>query len=196
MIYSMQNLNILQNCHLNIGLYFGSFDPFHNGHLMVVNNALKLLKLDYLLIIIAKKHIYKNYTTSICDRAKLAESLTRNNRSIIVTNIEDSINNSQCSYHTLKYLTDKFPKLSATMIIGADLADQVALWYRFDQIFDIVNVAIFDRRSYHYKVGNSKLAKKFELVVNSNINFNKIVFYRYTKLVDISSSTIKQSKII
>lgn len=44
---SIKYLNILQNCNLNIGIYFGSLDPFHEGHLTVADNALKLLNIDY-----------------------------------------------------------------------------------------------------------------------------------------------------
>ena len=65
-IYNLQSLNFLQNCNLRVGIFGGSFNPVHHGHLRLCDQALKFLGLDYIIWLVSLQNLLKpKYTKDI-----------------------------------------------------------------------------------------------------------------------------------
>ena len=176
-------LNYLKKKNINIGLFVGTFDPAHTGHLTISKIAKKKFKLRYVIWTITKKNPFKKKSKiSVQKRINFLKKITSKDSSIKVEFLENKVN-SKKTIDIIKFLIKKNPSLSIFFIMGADNLIKFHKWNQWKEIVRLSKILVFDRQGYKLKSLNSVAAKKMPL--------NKWKFIKFNK-VNISSSQIRK----
>lgn len=132
---------------MNIGLYFGSFNPIHTGHLIIANHVLEHSDLDKIWFVVSPHNPLKESHTLLneYDRLHLAELAIRNNPKFRVSNVEFHLPKPSFTIDTLTYLSEKFPLEKFTVIMGSDSYQNLPRWKNYNKILEYYQVVIFER---------------------------------------------------
>lgn len=145
-----------------VGLYGGSFNPAHEGHLHVANEAIKRLKLDAVWMMVSPGNPLKK-KADLADpkrRRKSLQEIVASRPKIIVTDIEKKIG-TRYSADTIKALQAVMPKTRFVWIMGADNLAGFHRWHRWREIAQMLPIAIFDRPGYSVSGLNSRFARQY-----------------------------------
>ncbi|MGC9384003.1 MAG: nicotinate (nicotinamide) nucleotide adenylyltransferase [Kosmotogaceae bacterium] len=169
-----ENMNSRNN---KIGIFGGTFDPVHNGHLIVASYAIEHFELNKLFIVPAyipphKKGTFAPYNT----RFQWLNSVFSNFDRIEVDNYEGRNSSTSYTIKTVKYFAKKF-NARPFLIIGEDSYNDLESWYKYEEILDSATICVYPRRIH----ANSPKSKKHETV-----------FFFDAPLIDISSSLIRK----
>ena len=128
-----------------IGLFGGSFNPPHNGHLLVSEIALKRLQLDQIWWIVTPGNPLKdsNQLASLFERIKLCENIA-NHPSIKITAFELA-HPTRFTADTLKFVKARLPGTNFVWIMGADNLASFHKWQRWRDIANMMPLAVIDR---------------------------------------------------
>ena len=145
-----------------VGLLGGSFNPAHEGHVNISEQALKRLRLNRVWWVITPQNPMKLLTemSPLKERIEIARNLTRKKPRILVTEIEDLIN-TKYTADTLKHIIKQYPKFKFIWLMGADNLSQISEWERWASILYTMPVAVFARPTYSLKALNSVAANIF-----------------------------------
>ena len=167
-----------------IGLFGGSFDPAHNGHLGISKIALKKLKLKKIYWVITKKNPFKNKTFySLNERIKLAEKISKTQTKIKLIYLDNIIKSSRI-IDVINYFLKKKKVKNIYLIIGSDNLLRFHKWKSWKKIVKLVKLIVFSRKGYDRKGMKSIVVKNFK---------NKIIFIR-NKPISISSTKLKKRR--
>jgi len=146
-----------------VGLLGGSFNPAHEGHLYISQQALDRLGLDELWWMVSPQNPLKSETGMAPFVARLsgAKGVANVDARIYVTDIETKLN-TRYTVDTLAALQAKFPDLAFVWIIGADNLRQMPRWKGWRDIFRSVPIAVFPRAPYSLRALNGRAARRFE----------------------------------
>ncbi len=180
-----------------IGLLGGVFDPIHNGHLYIANQALDKLNFDEIWFIPCKKQVLKekSHATEIQRLTMLKLACNQQDNFLID---EREINRDTPSYtiETLVSLRQDYPNTSLCWLLGADAFEQFDHWHRWHEILNYAHLVVIDR-PHATKELNPTLKKFFNshLTTNSKdlheLTHGKI-FQLKIKPNDISSTSIRE----
>ena len=133
---------------LRIGLLGGSFNPAHEGHLHISQEALRRLRLDQVWWMVSPQNPLKAKAgmAGFEDRMASARAQARDPR-ILVTDVERRLRTTQ-TFRTLDRLVETHPQHRFVWLMGADNLLQIHRWYRWNKIFTRVPLAVFARPSY------------------------------------------------
>ena len=130
---------------MRIGLYGGSFDPVHIGHLAVAKEAKAQFNLDKVIFIPTGSMPHKKgCAASPCDRVNMLE-LSFDDESFVISDYE--ITRSEISYSadTIEYFKSVYPEDEIFFIIGGDSYGYIDKWYQPERIFKNATVVVFPR---------------------------------------------------
>ena len=146
---------------LKVGLFGGSFNPAHEGHLHVSLQAIKRLGLDELWWLVSPQNPLKSRRgmAPFDERLAAARRLARH-PAIRVSDCEQRYH-SQYSADTIQRLRRRHPRHHFVWIMGADNLGEFVRWRRWQEIFQALPIAIFDRRTYAQSAAASKPLKRF-----------------------------------
>ncbi len=115
---------------MKIGLYFGSFNPIHNGHLIIGNHVLNSGIIDRLWFVVSPQNPFKksNSLLNEYDRLHLARIATEDDNRIYVTDAEFHLEKPSYTSQTLIYLSEKYPDHHFYIIIGSDSYQNLPQW--------------------------------------------------------------------
>lgn len=132
---------------MNIGLYFGSFNPIHIGHLIIANHVLEHSDLDKIWFVVSPHNPLKKSHTLLneYDRFHLVELAIEDNLHFKASNIEFSLPKPSYTIHTLAYLKEKFPFENFTIIMGSDSYQNLPNWKNFQVILDNYKIIVYLR---------------------------------------------------
>ena len=144
---------------LRIGLYGGSFNPPHAGHLHVSLLALRRLRLDRLWWLVTPGNPLKDTggLPPTARRIAAARALTRHPR-IAVTGLEGEIR-TRYTLDTLRYLVRRCPDIRFVWIMGADNLGQFARWRGWREIAELMPVAVIDRPGWTLRATHARAAQ-------------------------------------
>lgn len=169
------------------GIFGGTFDPIHNGHLYIAHEALEMLNLDYIVFMPSGNppHKTKRKKTDANIRYELVNMAIREEKRFLLSNFE--INNKELSYtyKTLEYFKRLEPETTWHFITGADCLMELHTWKNVDHILENCRLVVFRRPGYSRdEILREK--EKVEKMYQKEIVFLDIVPF------DISSSKIKE----
>ena len=134
-----------------IGIYGGSFNPIHTGHISLAQHILSAARLDGVWLVVSPQNPLKAGNGSLIDdevRLRLARKALEGVSGISVSDCEFPMPRPSYMWHTLRHLSETNPDVSFTLIIGADNWLDFDRWYRSRDIIAAYNVIIFPREGY------------------------------------------------
>lgn len=129
------------------GIYGGTFNPIHNGHLHLIRAACAQLSFDRLLVVPANIPPHKAATdlASNRDRLEMARLATAGMPGVWVSDIELRARGKSYTILTLERLRALFPECSFTLLMGADMLESFDRWHRWRDILKLADIAAFAR---------------------------------------------------
>ena len=137
---------------LKIGLVGGSFNPAHAGHVHMSRTAYHKLGLDQIWWLVSPQNPLKRSANmaNLPDRLAAARNITAATPFIHVIAPEVRLP-SNYTYETLKYFNKTMPLARLVWIMGADNLVQFRRWKRYQDIIDLLPIAVIDRPGYSYR---------------------------------------------
>lgn len=127
---------------MRIGVFGGTFDPIHMGHLIVAEDARAALELDKILLIPAGQPWFKSYRqiTEARHRLAMVRLAVEGNPSFDVTDIEVRRTGPSYTVDTLAELRDQYPDAEFIVILGIDALREIDRWHQPRKLFDLASV--------------------------------------------------------
>ena len=134
---------------LRIGLFGGSFNPAHEGHVAMSLFAIKRLKLDQVWWLVSPQNPLKtrSETLDYTVRIRAASALVKSHKKIVISDIENELHTTY-TIDTLRALKQKFPRTNFVWLMGQDNLKSIHLWKAWRKIFLYVPIAVFLRSGY------------------------------------------------
>ena len=165
-----------------IGVLGGSFDPAHEGHLAVSQEAIKRLRLKKIIWAITKKNpLKKKSNTNLSIRISQCKKLVEKKNFIKVKFYEDIVKSNK-TIDLLNHLA-KNKNNEIYFLMGADNLIGFHKWHKWEKIAEKSKIIVFDRHGYKKKSLNSMTFKRLNKKNLEFIEFNK---------VNISSSKLRK----
>jgi len=135
---------------MRIGLFFGSFNPIHIGHLIIANYMATQTDLDRVWLVVSPQNPLKPKKTLARDRDRL--HLVRlgigENSALKASEVEFSLPKPSYTIDTLAFLKEKYPKHQFVLIMGADNLGSLHLWKNYEQILAEYELYVYKRPAY------------------------------------------------
>ena len=129
------------------GLYFGSFNPVHIGHMAIANYMVEFTDIDQLWFILSPQNPFKKRSGLLADHHRLALLNTAIDSSLLfkASNIEFNMPKPSYTIDTLAYLGEKYPEREFVLIMGSDNLPTFHKWKNFRQIADNYEIYVYPR---------------------------------------------------
>ena len=145
---------------MNIGLYFGSFNPIHIGHLIIANHVLNETPINKIWFIVSPQNPFKESRTLLneFDRLHLVRLATQDDNRIKGSDIEFSLPKPSYTSNTLAFLSEKYPEHQFSIIMGSDSYQNLDKWKNYETIINNYPVYIYKREGHEINKTFSKEA--------------------------------------
>ena len=132
---------------MKIGLYFGSFNPIHVGHLIIANHMAENTDLDQVWLVVSPQNPLKDKKTLLADHHRLAmvRVAIQDNSKLKASDIEFGLPIPSYTANTLAYLKEKHPENQFSLLIGEDNLRTFHKWYNYEQILDQHKLYVYPR---------------------------------------------------
>lgn len=123
---------------MKVGLFFGSFNPIHTGHLILANIIVETTDIDKVWFIVSPQNPFKKSNTLLheFDRLDMVRQAVYNNYNLEVNDVEFHMPKPSYTVDTLAYLSDKHPDKEFKLIIGEDNLSHFHKWKNYEQLLD------------------------------------------------------------
>jgi nicotinate-nucleotide adenylyltransferase len=135
---------------MNIGLYFGSFNPVHHGHLIIANFVLQASGLEQVWFVVSPQNPLKPSAGLLNEyhRLYLIRAAIDGENSLKASDIEFKLPRPSYTVDTLSYLTEKFPQHSFSIIMGSDSYQNLPQWKNYQQLLKNFSLYIYIRAGF------------------------------------------------
>lgn len=132
---------------MKIGLYFGSFNPIHVGHLIIANHMAYQTDLDKVWFVLSPQNPLKPSHGLLNEyhRLHLIEKAIGHETRLLASNVEFSLPRPSYTIHTLTYLSEKYPLQEFVVIMGSDSFQNIKRWKNYEQILAHYPIYIYQR---------------------------------------------------
>lgn len=160
-----------------LGLFFGSFNPVHVGHMIIANYLVNNSDLDEIWMVVTPHNPHKKKSTLAkdSDRLHLMRLAIGDNVNIRASDIEFSLPKPSYTIDTLSYLKEKYPDKNFVLIMGGDNLGTLHKWKNYELILRDFEIYVYKRPNYEL----GELANHPKVVISE------------APLLDISSSYIR-----
>lgn len=130
-----------------IGLFFGSFNPIHIGHLILANYILENSDMDELWFVVSPQNPFKDKKSLLTDhnRLDMVQLAVKNYPKMRASNIEFSLPKPSYTIDTLTYLKEKYPNYSFALIMGEDNLDSLSKWKNSEKLMSDYQIIVYPR---------------------------------------------------
>jgi nicotinate-nucleotide adenylyltransferase len=131
-----------------VGLFGGTFDPPHVGHLVTAVNVRHALSLDVVVLMVANVPWQKEGTREITpalDRLAMVEAAVADVTGLVPGRLEIDTGGNSYTADTLKLLAGEYPHADLFTIVGDDAAAALATWERYDEVVAQSSLVVVDR---------------------------------------------------
>ncbi len=172
---------------MKIGIYGGSFNPIHNGHIHLAETAVKDFDLDSVYFVPSKisPHRSSDEYVSENDRLRMIQLATSENSSFYVSDYELKMDRISYSVYTVEYFRERFPLDELFLLVGSDMLLSFDKWYCFEKILSEVTLIVVSRNN---EDNDSLIKKSHELS-----KYGKVLIS--SALPEVVSSTEVRKKI-
>jgi|TARA_B110001452_G_scaffold263108_1_gene264083 nicotinate-nucleotide adenylyltransferase len=161
---------------MNIGLYFGTFNPVHNGHISIAKSVLNYSKVDKLWLVLTPQspHKTKSRLIDFKHRYEMLKIACEKCENILPIDIEENLPSPNYSIDTLKYLKKEYNSHNFSLVTGSDNMQKFTSWKDYNKIVE-------NHKIYVYPRGNC-----LSNFTHENINYLKAPY------INISASKIRK----
>lgn len=145
-----------------IGLFFGTYNPVHVGHMIIANYMVEFSDLDQIWMVITPQSPFKVKASMLndYDRLHLVQLAIGDDTRLKASNIEFDLPQPNYTCDTLAYLAEKFPDKEFSLIMGADNLNHFHKWKNYEVILENHDLYVYPRMDSneggdlkrHYKV--------------------------------------------
>lgn len=162
---------------MKIGLYFGSFNPVHNGHLIIANHVIHNTDLQQVWLVVSPHNPLKASSSLLNEyhRLHLVQCAIDGENKLKASNIEFQLPKPSFTVDTLAYLKEKFSQHHFAIIMGSDSFCNLIKWKNYEVIIKNHPLYIYERPGF-----------KIENLLNATIHILKAPF------LQISSTHIRE----
>uniref|UniRef100_UPI0032164DD3 nicotinate (nicotinamide) nucleotide adenylyltransferase n=1 Tax=uncultured Draconibacterium sp. TaxID=1573823 RepID=UPI0032164DD3 len=168
------------NLHLKVGLYFGSYNPVHIGHLAIANFMVEYTDIDQLWFVVSPQNPHKRKMNLLDDyqRLEMVHRAVEGDDRLRASNIEFSLPKPSYTIDTLAYLKDQHPNNHFVILMGSDNLESFHKWKNYESIVENFGVIVYPRPGFD----------------KSKVQFHKnIKVAEGAPLMEISSSFIRKA---
>ena len=165
---------------MKVGLYFGTFNPIHVGHLIIANYMAESTDLDQIWFVVSPQNPLKDKKTLLQDYHRLAmvRVAIEDNPKLKASDIEFNLPVPSYTATTLAYLKEQYPDHQFSLLIGEDNLRTFHKWRNYEEILENHKLYVYPR----------PITTK---EVESAINHENIIFCKDVPVMKISSSFIR-----
>ncbi|HPH84713.1 MAG TPA: nicotinate (nicotinamide) nucleotide adenylyltransferase [Ferruginibacter sp.] len=162
---------------MKIGLYFGSFNPIHIGHLIIANHISHHTDLQEVWFIVSPQNPFKNSRTLLNEnhRLNLVKTAIEGEDTLRASNVEFKLPKPSYTINTLTYLAEKYPNHEFVLVMGSDGFENLPQWKNGENILKNYPIYIYKRPG--FEISNT---------------FNANISIMDAPLLDISSTRIRE----
>jgi nicotinate-nucleotide adenylyltransferase len=138
---------------VKVGLYFGSFNPVHIGHLIIASYFANYTPLQQVWFVISPQNPLKQSNSLINEhhRKHLIDLAIEGEKKLRTSNIEFKLPRPSYTIDTLSYLADKYPQHQFSIIMGSDSFSNIERWKNFEIILKRYEVFIYKRPGFNVR---------------------------------------------
>ena len=161
---------------MHIGLYFGTFNPIHNGHLAIAEKMYEQGLFDAVWFVVSPNSPFKEYGSLLDEykRLELVNVAIKELPYCLASDIEFTMERPSYTYLTLRKLKEQYPCHTFSIIMGEDNLNEMEKWRNQEEIMQNHSIFVYPRTG---------ISAKKDL---------KNVFYIDLPLLNISSSLIRE----
>ncbi len=175
-----------------VGLYFGTFNPVHVGHLIIANYMADHTDLDEVWMVVTPQNPLKKKSSLLPDihRLQLVQVAIEDNQKLRASNIEFQLPKPSYTINTLAYLSEKYSDREFALIMGEDNLRTLHRWKHYEQILDNHCLYVYPRA-----LTKQELAEMDELRENqkNGLLHHPSVALCEAPVMKVSSSFIRRS---
>lgn len=164
---------------IKTGLYFGSFNPIHIGHMAIANYMVEYTEIDQLWFVVSPQNPLKKKKTLLDDyqRLELVNRSIGDDLRFRASKVEFSLPKPSYTIDTLAYMSEKYPTHQFFILMGSDNLDNIHKWKNAEVLLENYDIIVYPRPGF-----NPETAKKYPRVQVAN-----------APLMAISSTFIRES---
>lgn len=164
---------------MQVGLFFGSFNPIHVGHMVLANYMASFTDLEQIWFVVSPHNPLKK-KESLLDqyqRLHMVNLAIGDNPKLKSSNVEFKLPQPSYTINTLEYLKEKYPKKRFSVIIGEDNLNSFKKWKNYEEILNSYKLYVYPRPN----------------VKSCDLHHHKNVIITKAPIIDISSTFIRQA---
>lgn len=161
---------------MKVGLYFGSFNPIHIGHLIIANHVFNCADLKKIFFVVSPQNPLKksNGLLNEFHRLHLVRLAVEDNPVFMASDVEFKLPKPSYTIDTLAYLKEKYPNYDFSIIMGSDSYLNISRWKNYERLLSENEIIVYERPG-------------FEVVKQSE----KTTVLKNAPLLNISSTYIR-----
>ena len=165
-----------------VGIFGGSFDPVHVGHIEAAHSFLESGLIDQLIVLLTPEPPHKTdrEKTDYTHRLKMLEIAFKNNQNVIISDIEQSLPKPSYTLQTVEHLHKNNSDTLYFLCLGGDSITSFHTWHRYAEILDLCTLLAVERPGFDKESADKDVLEK-------------TIFVEH-KPLDVSSTYIRESK--
>ena len=147
---------------MKIGLFFGSFNPIHVGHMIIANYMAEFTDLDEVWFVVSPHSPFKKKSSLLSDnhRFQIVMTATEDYKKLRPSKIEFNLPQPNYTIDTLTYLYDKYPDVQFSLIMGEDNLKSFPKWKNSEMIIENHDIYVYPRvTTSNTEIGIKKMNK-------------------------------------
>lgn len=134
----------------NVGLYFGSFNPIHIGHLAIANYMVEFTGIDILRFVVSPQNPHKKKASLLdsYDRLKMVQLAIEKDDRFEASDIEFYLPKPGYTIDTLTYLSEREPTKNFNLLIGSDNLKSFHKWKNYKSILENYGIIVYPRHGF------------------------------------------------
>lgn len=130
-----------------VGLFFGSFNPIHQGHLIIANYMVHYTDLDEVWLVVSPHNPLKKKSTlaHMYDRLEMVNLALDDSECLKASTIEFDLPQPSYTIDTLTFLKERYPKVSFSLIMGSDNLVNLHKWKNYELILRDYQLSVYPR---------------------------------------------------